>query len=103
MLHTGNIANGYHCWRIFLSTPFDKIKLKLQCFARFGTICTNMKNIHGGLLLSPAILLKVTLLHGCFSRFSICLNGTKSRNASHMHSIFCPTFIWVTAIERKQS
>ena len=25
-----------------------------------------------------ATLLKVTLLHGCFSRFLICTNGTKS-------------------------
>ena len=29
-------------------------------------------------------LLKVTLLHGCFSRFSNCANGTKSRKASHI-------------------
>ena len=27
---------------------------------------------------------KVTLFHGCFSRFVNCTNGTKSRNASHM-------------------
>ena len=26
----------------------------------------------------------LTLLHGCFSRFLICTNGTKLRNASHM-------------------
>ena len=32
-------------------------------------------------------LLKVTLLHGCFSRFLHCTNGTKSRNESHMHKI----------------
>ena len=32
----------------------------------------------------PATLLKVTLLHGCFSRFPNCTNGTKSRNASQM-------------------
>ena len=29
-------------------------------------------------------LLKVTLLHGCFSRILNCTNGTKSRNASHL-------------------
>ena len=29
-------------------------------------------------------LLKVTLLHGCFSRFLNCRIGTKSRNASHV-------------------
>ena len=32
-----------------------------------------------------ATLLKVALLHGCFSRFLNCTNGTKSRKASHMH------------------
>ena len=30
-----------------------------------------------------AILLKVTLLYGCFSRFLNCKNSTKSRKASH--------------------
>ena len=29
-------------------------------------------------------LLKLTLLHGCFSRFLNCTNGTKSRNAPHI-------------------
>ena len=33
----------------------------------------NVKNTHGGVLL--ATLLKVTLLHGCFSRFPNCTNG----------------------------
>ena len=32
----------------------------------------NVKNTHGGVLL----LLKVALLHGCFSRFLNCTNGT---------------------------
>ena len=27
--------------------------------------------------------LKITLLHGCFSRFLNCKNSSKSRNASH--------------------
>ena len=30
------------------------------------------------------MLLKVTLLHGCFSRFLNCINGTKSCKTSHM-------------------
>ena len=52
-------------------------------------ILKNVKNTHGGVLLSvklqaPATLLKVTLLHGHFSRFLNCTNGTKSRNASHI-------------------
>ena len=29
-------------------------------------------------------LLKVTLLHGCFSRLLNCVNGTKSRHAPHV-------------------
>ena len=42
-----------------------------------------MENTHGGvLLLEPATLLKVTLLHGCFSCFLNCTNDTKSRNSS---------------------
>ena len=50
----------------------------MWCVARFGIICTILKN------LKPATLLKVTLLHGYFSRFLNCTNGTKSRNASHL-------------------
>ena len=42
---------------------------------------TNVKNTHGGVLL----LLKVTLLYGCFSRFLNCGHGTESRNAPHNH------------------
>ena len=34
--------------------------------------------------IKPATLLKVTLLHGCFSHFSSCTNGSKSCNASHI-------------------
>ena len=36
------------------------------------------ENTHGGVLL---LALKVTLLHGCFSRFLNCTNVTKSRNS----------------------
>ena len=35
------------------------------------------KNTHGT---------KLTLLHGCFSRFLNCTNGTKSRNAPHIYT-----------------
>ena len=34
--------------------------------------------------LQPATLLKLTFLHGCFSRFLNCTNSTKSRKASHI-------------------
>ena len=32
----------------------------------------------------PATLLKLALLHGCFSRFLNSTNGSKLRNASHL-------------------
>ena len=32
----------------------------------------------------PATLLKVTLLHRCFSRYLNCANGNKSRKTSHI-------------------
>ena len=37
--------------------------------------------------LQPASLLKVTLLHGCFSGFLNCTNGTKLRKPSHLVSL----------------
>ena len=46
------------------------------------------ENTHAGVLLlvsfrpNPATFLKVTLLHGCFSRFLSFTNGTKSRKQS---------------------
>ena len=43
----------------------------------------NMKNTHGTEI-QLETLLKVTLLHGCFLRFSSRTNGTKSRKASHI-------------------
>ena len=36
----------------------------------------------------PATLQKLTLLHGCFSRFLHCTNGTKSCNAPHILNNF---------------
>ena len=45
-------------------------------FVQFKTV----KKTHAGVL---ATLLKVTLLHGCFSRFLNCTNGTKSHKTSH--------------------
>ena len=56
----------------------------------------NVKNTHERVLilvklqassLKPPTSLKLTLLHGCFSRFLICANGTKLRNASHISPI----------------
>ena len=51
----------------------------------------SVKNTHGGVLILIKLqalacnLLKLTLLHGCFSRFSNGTNGIKSRNAPHIY------------------
>ena len=39
-----------------------------------------------------ATLLKLTLLHGCISRFLNCINGTKSRNPSHITTYIKSSF-----------
>ena len=52
----------------------------------------NVKNTHGGVILLVKLqaeactktLLKLAFLHECFSRFLNCINGTKSRKASHI-------------------
>ena len=60
-----NILNPM-CDALHDLVPFDLYNFK------------NVKNTHGG------VSLKLTLLHGCFSRFWNCTNGTKSRNAPHV-------------------
>ena len=75
--------------KILKTKPNDKI---IICHALRNLVpCTqNLKREkhHGGVLIlvKPAILLKVTLLHGCFSRFLNCTNDIKSRNATHMYN-----------------
>ena len=63
----------------------------------------NLKNVestHGGVLIlvklqaSPCNLLKLTILHGCFSRFLNFTNDTKSCNAPHL-----PTLWSIEALE----
>ena len=44
----------------------------------------NMKNTDGGVILLVSGLLKVALLHGCFSHFLNCTDSTQSRKASHI-------------------
>ena len=64
-----------------------------------------VKNTHGGVLplvqlqaKKPATLLKVTLLHGCFSRFLNCANGNKSRKASHFSCILIQILVTVQTL-----
>ena len=67
----------------------------MGCVVRFGTILYNLKNIkstHGGVL-------KLTLLHGCFSYFLNCPNGTKSRNAPHISPPLTPELFYMLKIE----
>ena len=49
----------------------------------------NVKNTHGGVLILVKLqaLLRLTLLHGCFSRFLNCTNGTKLCNASQLRML----------------
>ena len=65
----------------------------MWCVAQFGTILqfkkrekhpwrnVDFRKVAG---FKPATLLKLSLLHGCFSGFLNCTNGTKLRNASHI-------------------
>ena len=59
-----------------LKQLFDTLR-DLVPFVQFKYV----KNIHGGVLL---LVLKVTLLHGCFSRFLKCTNGTELPKTSHV-------------------
>ena len=51
-----------------------------------GVVCENEDNdaFRDVVPLELKTLLKVTLLHGCFSRFLNCANGTKLRKASQI-------------------
>ena len=48
----------------------------------------NVKNTHGGVIIKlkakDCNLLKLSILHECFSHSSNCTNGTKLRKASHV-------------------
>ena len=63
----------------------------MRSFAQFGTILYNLNNVknnHGGVLLFEKMqaeacnFTKVTLLHGCFSRYLNYTNGSNLRKAS---------------------
>ena len=53
----------------------------------------NVKNTHGGVLILVKLKLvkcKLTLLHGCFSRFLKCTNGTKWYQIAQCTTYLCP-------------
>ena len=69
----------------------------------------NVKSTHGGVTLlaklKAATLLKVALLHECFSRFLSCKNATKSRKALHIVKawMLCKPCIWREALSSNVS
>ena len=55
----------------------------------------SVKNTHRRVfILKAATLIKVTLLHGYFSRFLNCTNSTKSRKTSQKYSCTSERFFW---------
>ena len=56
--------------------------IKYKLFSASNYFVPSAINILGGRL-KPVTSIKVTLLHGCFSHFLNCTNGTKSRKAPH--------------------
>ena len=62
-----------------LTAAFSDVLRDLLPFVR-----SKKREKHSWRRLQPTTLLKVTLLHGCFSRFLNCTNGTKLRKTSHM-------------------
>ena len=47
------------------------------------------------LLVRLQALLKATLLHGCFSHFLNCTNGTKSRKAPHFYKTLMGLMLFI--------
>ena len=67
---------------IKLNTDVKHLYMKYTCTYRSSTWrSVNFSKVAG---FKPATLLKLTLLHECFSRFLNCTNVTKSRNAPHI-------------------
>ena len=58
--------------------PRDMVEM---CCAIWCYLCY-LKNVTNTLGETPLLVLKVTLLRGCFSRFLNCINGTQTRKAS---------------------
>ena len=65
-------------WQVFYRIAAQKTITKFPRKTEFFLVKLNSVILK---LLKHATLLKVTLLHGCFSRFLNCSNGSKSRNA----------------------
>ena len=76
-----------HFPRTLLREIYRKCSKYLRCVAWFGSICTiqkREKHPKKNVTFSKVAGVKITLLHGSFSHFLNCTNGTKSRIGSHL-------------------
>ena len=76
-----NIQFGKFWKRKLIPKFYWWLHLYLWCVSRFG---------------KPATSLKVTFLHGCFSRFLNCTNGTKSNTSSQRHLTWHRESPWIS-------
>ena len=84
------------------SSMFDRIPNVMRCVIWYHLYnLRNVKNTHGWVLIlvklqaSASNFTEVTLLHGCFSHFQNCINGTKSRNTPQIRlfNLFFPSIV----------
>ena len=74
------LIESYICDALRDLLPFAQFKKREKCPWR----SVNFSKVAGS-----ATLLKLTLLHACFSRFLNCADGTKSRNAPQIRNKSC--------------
>ena len=77
--------------KTFRNIESEEKKKYVMCCTIWYHLCNfkNVKNIYGGVYLKP--------LHGCFSHFLNCTNGTKLPNASHMFCILWRSFVYMAS------
>ena len=73
---------------------------RLLSLVYFTVVSKTLLSICGALGdLVAQSLLKVALLHECFSRFLNCTNGIKSRNVFHYYHDNCRKHITITLLD----
>ena len=72
------------CWRV--SKTSTDITVTAIIFMKMWPFkCDDLHNLVPFIQFKKCCFCKVTPLHGCFSRFLNCTNGSKSRKASQMY------------------
>ena len=82
-----NIIGFLDSFIIFYAINDGNKFLTMCCFARFSIPFVQFKTHEkhpSRILVKLQALLKVTILHGCFSYFLNCTNDTKSRSVTHL-------------------